>query len=292
MLPYERLQACVAAIRQKTDFAPRTALVLGSGLGGFGERLALEAAVDYKDIPGFPVSTVPGHQGRFLFGFVGEEPVVAMQGRVHYYEGYAMEDVVLPIRVMGLLGAKRLVLTNAAGGIGPGLEAGDLMLLTGHIAAFVPSPLIGPNVEELGPRFPDMTEAYSPRLREKALAAARRLGIPLKEGVYLQTTGPQYETPAEIRMFAALGANAVGMSTACEAIAARHMGLEVCGISCITNLAAGLSGKDGMELTVAGNDERILLLARYDNLGKGASGAAIQCLNLSLGCEMTEGLVL
>lgn len=243
MLPYERLQACVAAIRKKTDFVPRTALVLGSGLGGFGERLALEAAVDYKDIPGFPVSTVPGHQGRFLFGFVGEEPVVAMQGRVHYYEGYAMEDVVLPIRVMGLLGAKRLVLTNAAGGIGPGLEAGDLMLLTGHIAAFVPSPLIGLNVEELGPRFPDMTEAYSPRLREKALAAARRLGIPLKEGVYLQTTGPQYETPAEIRMFAALGANAVGMSTACEAIAARHMGLEVCGISCITNLAAGLSGK-------------------------------------------------
>src|SRR5699024_5094179 len=141
-------------------------LVLGSGLGGFGERLALEAAVDYKDIPGFPVSTVPGHQGRFLFGFEGEEPVVAMQGRVHYYEGYAMEDVVLPIRVMGLLGAKRLVLTNAAGGIGPGLEAGDLMLLTGHIAAFVPSPLIGSNVEELGPRFPDMTEAYSPRLRE------------------------------------------------------------------------------------------------------------------------------
>lgn len=244
MLPYERLQACVAAIRKKTDFVPRTALVLGSGLGGFGERLALEAAVDYQDIPGFPVSTVPGHQGRFLFGFVGEEPVVAMQGRVHYYEGYAMEDVVLPIRVMGLLGAKRLVLTNAAGGIGPGLEAGDLMLLTGHIAAFVPSPLIGPNVEELGPRFPDMTEAYSPRLREKALAAARRLGIPLKEGVYLQTTGPQYETPAEIRMFAALGANAVGMSTACEAIAARHMGLEVCGISCITNLAAGLSGKE------------------------------------------------
>ena len=244
MLPYERLQACVAAIRQKTDFAPRTALVLGSGLGGFGERLALEAAVDYKDIPGFPVSTVPGHQGRFLFGFVGEEPVVAMQGRVHYYEGYAMEDVVLPIRVMGLLGAKRLVLTNAAGGIGPGLEAGDLMLLTGHIAAFVPSPLIGSNVEELGPRFPDMTEAYSPRLREKALAAARRLGIPLKEGVYLQTTGPQYETPAEIRMFAALGANAVGMSTACETIVARHMGLEVCGISCITNWAAGLSGKE------------------------------------------------
>ena len=241
MLPYERLQACVAAIRQKTDFVPRTALVLGSGLGGFGERLALEAAVDYKDIPGFPVSTVPGHQGRFLFGFVGEEPVVAMQGRVHYYEGYAMEDVVLPIRVMGLLGAKRLVLTNAAGGIGPGLEAGDLMLLTGHIAAFVPSPLIGPNVEELGPRFPDMTEAYSPRLREKALAAARRLGIPLKEGVYLQTTGPQYETPAEVRAARILGADAVGMSTAVEAVAARHMGMRVAGVSCISNLGCGMT---------------------------------------------------
>ena len=252
MLPYERLQACVAAIRQKTDFVPRTALVLGSGLGGFGERLALEAAVDYKDIPGFPVSTLHGARppGQVPLWLCGGG---ACGGHAGPRQGYAMEDVVLPIRVMGLLGAKRLVLTNAAGGIGPGLEAGDLMLLTGHIAAFVPSPLIGLNVEELGPRFPDMTEAYSPRLREKALAAARRLGIPLKEGVYLQTTGPgvylqttgpQYETPAEIRMFAALGANAVGMSTACEAIAARHMGLEVCGISCITNLAAGLSGKE------------------------------------------------
>ena len=243
MLPYERLQACVAAILQKTDFAPRTALVLGSGLGGFGERLALEAAVDYKDIPGFPVSTVPGHQGRFLFGFVGEEPVVAMQGRVHYYEGYAMEDVVLPIRVMGLLGAKRLVLTNAAGGIG---LAGGRGLDAPHrphrrLCALAPHRVQRGGA---GARFPDMTEAYSPRCGKRPLAAARRLGIPLKEGVYLQTTGPQYETPAEIRMFAALGANAVGMSTACEAIAARHMGLEVCGISCITNLAAGLSGKE------------------------------------------------
>lgn len=243
MLPYERLQACVAAIRQKTGFAPRSALVLGSGLGGFGERLSLQAAVDYRDIPGFPVSTVPGHQGRFLFGYVGQEPVVAMQGRVHFYEGYSMEDVVLPIRVMGLLGARRLLLTNAAGGIGPGLEPGDLMLLTDHIACFVPSPLLGPNVEELGPRFPDMSQVYTPSLREKALAAAQRLDVPLKQGVYVQASGPQYESPAEIRMFRAMGANAVGMSTACEAIAARHMGLEVCGVSCVTNLAAGLGGK-------------------------------------------------
>ena len=240
MLPYERLQACVAAIRQKTDFVPRTALVLGSGLGGFGERLALEAAVDYKDIPGFPVSTVPGHQGRFLFGFVGEEPVVAMQGRVHYYEGYPMADVVLPLRVLHALGAERLVLTNAAGGIGADLEPGSLMLITDHIASFVPSPLIGPNEEGLGPRFPDMSEVYSKRLRALAREAAGELAIPLKEGVYLQTTGPNYETPAEIHLYQALGASAVGMSTACEAMAARHMGMEVCGISCVTNLAAGL----------------------------------------------------
>ena len=243
MTQQERVARCVAAIREKTGFAPRTALILGSGLGAFGERLRLEAAVEYKDLPDFPVSTVPGHQGRFLFGFAGEEPVVAMQGRVHYYEGYPMEDVVLPTRVMAALGAQRLVLTNAAGGIGPDLAPGDLMLLTDHIASFVPSPLIGPNVDALGPRFPDMTEVYSLRLREKLHAAGKKLGIPLQEGIYLQTTGPQYETPAEIHLYRSLGASAVGMSTACEAIAARHLGLEVCGISCITNLAAGLGGK-------------------------------------------------
>lgn len=238
-----RVRRCADAIREKTSFTPRTALILGSGLGGFGERLSLEAVVEYSEIPGFPISTVPGHQGRFLFGYVGQEPVVVMQGRVHYYEGYPMEDVVLPTRVMAQLGAKRLVLTNAAGGIGSQLEAGDLMLLTDHIASFVPSPLIGPNEDQLGTRFPDMTEVYSLRLREKALAAAQKLGIRLKQGVYLQTTGPQYETPSEIRMYQALGAHAVGMSTACEAMVARHMGMEVCGISCVTNLAAGLSDK-------------------------------------------------
>lgn len=239
----DRVLRCAQAIQEKTDFVPRTALILGSGLGGFGELLKVEDAVEYSQIPGFPISTVPGHQGRFLFGYVEQEPVVVMQGRVHYYEGYSMEDVVLPTRVMAQLGAKRLVLTNAAGGIGSQLEAGDLMLLTDHIASFVPSPLVGPNEDKLGPRFPDMSEVYSARLREKALAAAAKLGIALKQGVYLQTTGPQYETPAEIRMFRTLGADAVGMSTACEAMVARHMGLEVCGISCVTNLAAGLSDK-------------------------------------------------
>ena len=243
MTSYPRLQAIVAAVRQKTSFVPHTALVLGSGLGSFGEKISLEAAVPYAELPGFPISTVPGHQGRFLFGYVEEEPVVVMQGRVHYYEGYSMEEVVLPLRVMAALGARRLVLTNAAGGIDPAFHPGDLMVLTDHIASFVPSPLIGPNVDALGPRFPDMTEVYSLRLREKLHAAGKKLGIPLQEGIYLQTTGPQYETPAEIRLYRSLGASAVGMSTACEAIAARHMGLEVCGISCITNLAAGLGGK-------------------------------------------------
>ena len=237
----ERVAACVRDIRSKTDFVPRTALVLGSGLGGFAEKIRRTAAVGYGEIQGFPVSTVPGHEGRFVFGCVGNEPVAVMQGRVHYYEGYPMEDVVLPVRVLHALGAQRLVLTNAAGGIGPGLEAGDLMLLTDHITSFVPSPLLGPNEDELGPRFPDMSQVYSPRLRELARKAAASLEIPLKEGVYLQATGPNYETPAEIRMFRTLGANAVGMSTACEAMAARHMGMEICGISCITNLAAGIS---------------------------------------------------
>lgn len=243
MTSYPRLQAIVAAVRQKTSFVPHTALVLGSGLGSFGEKISLEAAVPYAELPGFPISTVPGHQGRFLFGYVEEEPVVVMQGRVHYYEGYSMEEVVLPLRVMAALGARRLVLTNAAGGIDPAFHPGDLMVLTDHIASFVPSPLIGPNVDALGPRFPDMTEVYSLRLREKLHAAGKKLGIPLQEGIYLQTTGPQYETPAEIRLYRSLGASAVGMSTACEAIAARHLGLEVCGISCVTNLAAGLGGE-------------------------------------------------
>lgn len=239
----DRIHRCVEDIRTHTDFVPRAALVLGSGLGGFADKLQTVAQVGYGEISGFPVSTVPGHAGRFVFGYVEGTPVAVMQGRVHYYEGYPMEDVVLPIRVLGALGAKELILTNAAGGISPELASGSLMLITDHITAFVPSPLIGPNEEGMGTRFPDMSEVYSKRLQGLARQAAGKKGISLKEGVYVQCTGPNYETPAEIRMFKALGAGAVGMSTACEAMAARHMGLEVCGISCVTNLAAGLSGK-------------------------------------------------
>ncbi len=238
---YERLKACLAAVRERTDFVPEAALVLGSGLGGFAERVRPVCALPYGDIPGFPVSTAPGHAGQFLFGYVEDTPVAVMQGRVHLYEGYSCADVALPARLLRLMGTKILFLTNASGGIRADLAAGDLLLLTDHISCFVPNPLLGPNPDALGERFPDCTEVYDAALRRLLRAAAERNGIPLREGVYAQLTGPSFETPAEIRMLAALGADAVGMSTVVEAIAARHCGLRVCGVSCVANKAAGLS---------------------------------------------------
>ena len=205
------------------------------------DDLKIEASVNYADIEGFPVSTVKGHKGRFVFAHVEGVPVVIMQGRVHYYEGYPMSDVVLPTRLMGLLGAKKIILTNAAGGVNYNFKPGDFMLITDHITTAVPNPLIGENIDELGTRFPDMSEVYAPELQEKVRKAAEKLQIPLQEGVYMQFTGPSYETPAEIRMCRTWGGDAAGMSTACEAVAANHMGMKVCGISCITNLAAGMS---------------------------------------------------
>ncbi|MBQ6662469.1 MAG: purine-nucleoside phosphorylase [Firmicutes bacterium] len=237
---YVKIQDCVNYIRSITEFQPRVALVLGSGLGGYARNMRVEAEIPYGDIEGFPVSTVPGHDGRFLFGYVGEVPVVAMKGRVHFYEGYAIEDVVLPIRIMGMLGAEILILTNAAGGVDLSFNPGDLMVITDQIVSFALSPLVGPNIEELGTRFPDMSRIYDPQLVASIREAAAENGIKVQEGVYLQTTGPQFETPAEIRMFRTLGASAVGMSTAVEAIAARHMGMRVCGVSCISNMAAGI----------------------------------------------------
>ena len=238
---YEKLMRCYASVREKVDFKPRVALVLGSGLGNYGEQIKISQVLDYHEIEGFPVSTVPGHKGRFLFGYVDDVPVVAMQGRVHYYEGYPMTDVVLPIRLMKLLGAGILFLTNAAGGVNPEFSAGDFMLIKDQIASFVPSPLIGENLEELGPRFCDMSEVYDKDLQEIIRKTAKDLGIPLQEGVYIQLTGPNFETPAEVKMCRTLGADAVGMSTACEGIAANHMGMKICGISCVCNPAAGIS---------------------------------------------------
>ncbi len=238
---YEKLETCYQSIRGKIPFRPKAALVLGSGLGGFADRLRQEAVIDYQEIRGFPVSTVSGHQGRFVFAHAGNVPVVIMQGRVHYYEGYSITDVVLPIRLMGKMGAKILLLTNASGGINSHFQPGDLMLITDHISCFAPNPLIGQNTDQLGVRFPDMSKVYDPLLGQLIEETAHQVNVPLKKGVYVQLTGPSYETPAEIRMLKALGGDAVGMSTVCEAIAANHMGLRVCGISCVTNLAAGIS---------------------------------------------------
>lgn len=238
---YDKLMRCYESVKEKISFEPAVALVLGSGLGDYGNDIRVVDTLPYDAIEGFPVSTVPGHKGQFIFGYVGEVPVVCMQGRVHYYEGYPISDVVLPTRLMKLMGAKILFLTNASGGINLDFGAGDFMLITDHIACFAPNPLIGPNIEELGTRFPDMSSVYDCELNDIIRASAGDLNIPLKEGVYVQLTGPSFESPAEIRMLKSIGADAVGMSTVVEAIAANHCGMRICGISCVCNLAAGLT---------------------------------------------------
>jgi purine-nucleoside phosphorylase len=238
---YERLTACYQSIQDRISFRPKVALVLGSGLGDYADEIQAEAFLDYHDIEGFPVSTVSGHKGRFVFGYVNEIPVVIMQGRVHYYEGYAMEDVVLPIRLMKMMGAEILFLTNASGAVNYDFHVGDFMMITDQISNFVPSPLIGPNIEELGERFCDMSQIYNHDLCRILRETAEELGVHLQEGTYIQLTGPNYETPKEVKMCRILGADAVGMSTACEAVAANHMGMKICGISCISNLGCGMS---------------------------------------------------
>lgn len=238
---YERLLKCYQCFKDKINFKPGVALVLGSGLGDYADTIRVEAVLDYHDIEGFPVSTVSGHKGRFVFGYVGDVPVVIMQGRVHYYEGYSMEDVVLPTRLMKMMGARVLFLTNASGSVNYDYKAGDFMMITDQISNFVPSPLIGPNEEMLGERFSDMSEIYRKDLCEIIRGAAADLQIPLQEGTYIQLSGPNFETPHEVKMCRILGGDAVGMSTACEAIAANHMGMKVCGISCISNLGCGMT---------------------------------------------------
>lgn len=245
---FAKLQKCFKSVREKISFEPKVGLILGSGLGDYADQIEIVETLNYADIEGFPASTVVGHKGRFVFGYVDKVAVVIMQGRVHYYEGYPMTDVVLPIRLMGLLGVETVLLTNAAGGVNFDFNPGDFMLITDHITTMIPSPLIGENMDELGARFPDMSQVYDQELNKKIVAAAKGLSIDLKEGVYMQFTGPAYETPVEIRMCRALGGDAAGMSTACEAVAAHHMGIKVCGISCITNLAAGMS-KDKLSHT-------------------------------------------
>ena len=240
---YDRAEHASQAIRARWGEDARIALVLGSGLGAFADDLQDSIALPYSDIPGFARSTVEGHAGRLVMGKIGDVPVIAMQGRFHYYEGYSLDDVVFPIRVLGLMGVKSLVLTNAAGGINIALDQGALMIINDHLNLMGINPLRGPNDERLGSRFPDMSEVYSRDYQEIAVEEARKMNLELRRGIYAGLTGPSYETPAEVRLLRTIGADAVGMSTVPEAIVARHMGIKVLGISCITNMAAGVIGE-------------------------------------------------
>jgi purine-nucleoside phosphorylase len=240
---YARAEHAARTIRARTTIEPRIALVLGSGLGDLADELKDSVSIPYQEIPGFCVSTVAGHAGRLVIGTVDDVPVLAMQGRIHFYEGYSLEEITFPVRTFKLLGIKTLLLTNAAGGVDVQLSQGALMLISDHMNLMGANPLRGPNDDRFGPRFPDMTDVYSRELQELAIEEARAMGLELRRGIYAALTGPSYETPAEIRMLRGMGADAVGMSTVPEAIVARHMGLEVAGISCITNMAAGLSNE-------------------------------------------------
>ena len=271
---YERLLFYVREIRKRTDFVPEVAIVLGSGLGDFAQNIEVEAEVRYGDLEGFPVSTAPGHAGQFIFGTLNGVKVVCMKGRIHYYEGYDMSEVVLPLRVMHLLGAETVIITNAVGCMNENFSVGSFMVVRDCIASFVPSPLIGPNIDELGPRFPDMSEIYSRDLISEVLKIGEEQGIEVNEGIFIQLTGPQYETASEIRMYKALGADCCGMSSAVEAITAAHMGMKVCGISCITNMCTGisktkLSGEEVIEIAnkVSGDFEK-LVKKLVEKLGK------------------------
>ena len=237
---YKKLRETVDSIRSRCGLQPAIGLILGSGLGAFADLFRERAVLPYSTLPHFPSSTVEGHPGNMVFGIFEGVPVVALQGRVHLYEGYSISDAAYPARVLGVLGIRRLIVTNAAGGVNESFKAGDLMLITDHINMMGSNPLTGPNPDALGPRFPDMSEAYDPEMRAIAVEAARERGINLRQGVYVGVPGPSYETPAEIRMLRFCGADAVGMSTVPEVIAANHMKIPVLGISCIANMAAGI----------------------------------------------------
>ncbi len=254
---FKRAEEAAAFIRARTRLRPKVGLVLGSGLGAFAEELKDATAIPYADIPHFPRPTAEGHAGRLVIGLCGDAPVAVLQGRAHYYEGHSIRDVVLPTRVLGRLGVRILVLTNAAGGINLNLKAGGLLLIRDHINLQGVNPLLGPNDERLGPRFPDMSEAYAKRLAALAAEEARRLGLQLYEGVYAAVSGPNYETPAEVRYLRTIGADVVGMSTVPEVLAANHMGMEVVAISCVTNMAAGILEKKITHQEVLETGERV-----------------------------------
>lgn len=253
----QMIDGAVSFIRGRTKIEPQVGVILGSGLGNVADAIEVESSIRYREIPGARASTVIGHQGRMIFGHASKLPAVIMQGRVHYYEGYEMDEVMFLARIIGRLGIKRLIVTNAAGGINTSFVPGDLMLISDHINLMGVNPLRGANIEELGVRFPDMSEAYAESLREIAKDVGRGLGLELKEGVYLALSGPTYETPAEIRAFRTLGADAVGMSTVPEVIAMSHMNIPVLGISCITNMAAGILKQKLMHQEVMDTTTRV-----------------------------------
>jgi purine-nucleoside phosphorylase len=238
----EQLAAALALVRSRTALEPRIGLVLGSGLGAFAKTLEAPTAIPYREIPHFPGSSISGHQGELVLGRSGSVPVAVMAGRAHHYEGYSLDEIVFPVRVLKRLGAEVLIVTNAAGAVNAAFAPGELMIIEDHIN-LIGNPLMGPNEDSLGPRFPDMSDAYDVGLRQMAEAACRAAGSAPRRGVYIAMTGPSYETPAEIRMARAMGADAVGMSTAPEVVAARHMGVRVLGISCLTNMAAGVTAR-------------------------------------------------
>lgn len=236
---HDKLEKAISSIRKKSALTPKVAVILGSGLGFLADEINAEADIPYSQIEGFPLPSIPGHCGRLVLGNFAQMPVAMMSGRVHFYEGFTPQEVIFPTRTLRLLGAQYLIITNAAGGICPQFQVGDLMLITDHINYMGFNPLIGHNCDAWGERFPDMSTAYDPQLQQIAHLAAQKIKTKLHQGVYLATSGPSYETPAEIRMFAQLGADAVGMSTVPEVIAARHMKMRILGISCIANPAAG-----------------------------------------------------
>lgn len=256
-----RLDEAAALVRSRTPLRPTVGVVLGSGLGAFADALEYAAVLPFGEIPHFPASTVDGHRGALVVGLCRGVPVAVMKGRVHFYEGYRLDEVVFPVRVLGRLGVRALVLTNAAGAINPAFAPGDLMVIEDHVN-LLGNPLLGRNEDALGPRFPDMSEAYDRRLRDALEAAGRAAGARVHRGVYVAMTGPSYETPAEIRMARLLGADAVGMSTVPEVIAARHMGMRVAGLSCLTNMAAGVSDRalDHAEVLETGERTKAALL--------------------------------
>jgi purine-nucleoside phosphorylase len=254
---YERIMEAVGFIKKHCPLAPQVGVVLGSGLGEFAERVTEKTAIAFAEIPHFKKVSVAGHAGRLVLGKIGSVPVAVLQGRYHYYEGHDIDDVVFPVRVLAKLGARSLLLTNAAGGIGRELRPGDLMVIRDHVNLMGINPLRGANDERLGPRFPDMSNVYDPQFQDLIGAAQKEIGLAARKGVYLALSGPSYETPAEIRMLTTLGADAVGMSTVPEAICARHMGLRVAGISCVTNLAAGISAQPLNHKEVTETAERV-----------------------------------